>query len=292
MRPLADLFTKLVTQLVLGPLLVLFTADKTLKYKDKMNVITFANRKGGVAKTTSAWAVGECLVHAGNKVLLVDCDPQMNLTQCLPEVDLTRSLTQVIDGLGASLVDVMQPIRDNLWLVPAAPTLAAAEKVLGADAMYALVLRNAMEGLADQVDYLIFDTNPSPNSPLALAAITAADRVFIPTSPEFFAFNGLQSLLELVERIKKNFAPSLRVGGLFLTKYATSYRRSLHHQFVETMHEHPNLGQLLMTTTIRENVAVAEAQVQRQSLYEWAPTCAALQDYESLTAEIVATLAE
>jgi len=257
-----------------------------------MNVITFANRKGGVAKTTSAWAVGECLAHAGNKVLLVDCDPQMNLTQCLPEADLTRSLTQVIDGLGASLVDVMQPVRDNLWLVPAAPTLAAAEKVLGADAMYALVLRNAMEGLADQVDYLIFDTNPSPNSPLALAAITAADRVFIPTSPEFFAFNGLQSLLELVERIKKNFAPGLRVGGLFLTKYAASYRRSLHHQFVETMHEHPNLGQLLMTTTIRENVAVAEAQVQRQSLYEWAPSCAALQDYESLTAEIVATLAE
>jgi chromosome partitioning protein len=180
------LLTNLITQPLVEPFLVLFTVCKTVKYKHKMNVITFANRKGGVAKTTSAWAVGECLAHAGNKVLLVDCDPQMNLTQCLPEIDLTKSLTQVIDGLGASLVDVMQPIRDNLWLVPAAPTLAAAEKVLGADAMYALVLRNAMEGLADQVDYLIFDTNPSPNSPLALAAITAADRIFIPTSPEFF----------------------------------------------------------------------------------------------------------
>lgn len=256
-----------------------------------MKIITFANRKGGVAKTTSAWAVAECLAHSGNRVLLVDCDPQMNLTQCLPEVALTRSLTQVIDGEGANLVDVMQPVGSNLWLVPAASTLAAAEKVLGADAMYALVLRNALEGLADRVDYVVFDTNPSPNSPLALAAITAADRVFIPTSPEFFAFNGLQSLLELVERIKKNFAPTLRVGGLFLTKYAANYRRSLHHQFVETMHEHPSLGQLLMTTTIRENVAVAEAQVQRQSLYEWAPTCAALQDYESLTAEIVSILA-
>jgi chromosome partitioning protein len=162
LHPLADLFAKLITQLVLGSISVLLPIGKTLKNNDKMNVITFANRKGGVAKTTSAWAVGECLAHAGNKVLLVDCDPQMNLTQCLPEVDLTRSLTQVIDGLGASLVDVMQPIRNNLWLVPAAPTLAAAEKVLGADAMYALVLRNAMEGLAAQVDYLIFDTNPSP----------------------------------------------------------------------------------------------------------------------------------
>lgn len=276
----------------MGLLVVLFLLCKHLINKNKMRIITFANRKGGVAKTTSAWAVGECFAHKGSKVLLVDCDPQMNLTQCLPEVDLTRSLTQVIDGLGARLVDVMQPVRDNLWLVPATSTLAAAEKVLGADAMYALVLRNALEGLASKVDYVIFDTNPSPNSPLALAAITAANRIFIPTSPEFFAFNGLQSLLELIERIKKNFAPDLRVGGLFLTKYAASYRRSLHHQFVETMHEHPSLGQLLMTTTIRENVAVAEAQVQRQSLYEWAPTCAALQDYESLTAEIVATLAK
>lgn len=257
-----------------------------------MHIITFANRKGGVAKTTSAWAVANCLAHAGNRVLLVDCDPQMNLTQCLPVASLTKSLTQVIDGSGASLLDVRQKVGENLWLVPAAPTLAAAEKVLGADAMYALVLRNALEGLKTQVDYVIFDTSPSPNSPLALAAITAADRVFIPSSPEFFAFNGLQSLLELVERIKKNFTPGLRVGGLFLTKYAASYRRSLHHQFVGTMKEHPGLGQLVMTTTIRENVAVAEAQVQKQSLYAWAPTCAALQDYEALTAEILVILSK
>ena len=257
-----------------------------------MKIITFANRKGGVAKTTSAWAVANCLSHAGSRVLLVDCDPQMNLTQCLPVTNLTKSLTQVIDGGGANLVEVMQSVGENLWLVPAAPTLAAAEKVLGADPMYALILRNTLDGLAKHIDYVVFDTSPSPNSPLALAAITAAERVFIPSSPEYFAFNGLQSLLDLVERLKKNFAPDLEVGGLFLTKYAASYRRSLHHQFVETMKEHPSLSRLVMNTTIRENVAVAEAQVQKQSLYEWSPSCAALQDYESLTAEIIAILSK
>lgn len=256
-----------------------------------MKIIAFANRKGGVAKTTSAWAVGSCLARAGSKVLLVDCDPQMNLTQCLPEVDPMKSLTQVIEGSCPNLADAMQRVGHHLWLVPAAPSLAAAEKVLGADAMYALVLRNALGSLASQVDYVLFDTSPSPSSPLALAALTAADRVFIPTAPEFFAFNGLQSLVELIERIKKNFSPALRVGGLFLTKYAASYRRSLHHQFVEAMQAHPGLGGLLMATTIRENVAVAEAQVQRQLLHEWAPTCAALQDYEALTIEIAATFA-
>lgn len=254
-----------------------------------MRVITFSNRKGGVAKTTSAWAVANCLAHKGNRTLLVDCDPQMNLTQCLPVSSLTNSLTQVVDGSVANLVEVMQPIHKNLWAVPAAASLAAAEKALGRNKNYALVLRNALAELDAQIDYVVFDTSPTPNSPLALAAIMAADRVFIPSVPEFFAYNGLQGLLDLVERIKKMSVPTLSIGGLFFTKYSPSYRRSLHHQFVASMREHTDLGPLVMNTAIRENVAVAEAQVQKQSLYQWAPTCAALQDYEALTTEIIAT---
>jgi chromosome partitioning protein len=254
-----------------------------------MRIITFSNRKGGVAKTTSAWAVANCLAQQGKRTLLVDCDPQMNLTQCLPVHSVAKSLTQVIDGSVASLADVMQPLSENLWTVPAASSLAAAEKALGQNTKYALILRNALEGLTTKVDYVVFDTSPTPNSPLALAAIMAADRVFIPSTPEFFAYNGLQGLFDLVERIKKTSVPTLSIGGIFFTKYSPSYRRSLHHQFVASMREHTSLGPLVMNATIRENVAVAEAQVQKQSLYQWAPTCAALQDYEALTAEIVST---
>jgi len=255
-----------------------------------MQLLTFANRKGGVAKSTSAWAVGHSLAHAGSRVLLIDCDPQRNLTMCLPTVSKEKNLTQVAEG-NASLAEVMQPVGERLWLVAATESLTAAEKVLGADMAYPMLFRNALDGLAALVDYVIFDTSPSPNSPLALAAMTASDIVFIPIQPEYFAYEGLQSLLDIVERIKKNYNPSLRVGGLFLTKYSPTYRRSLHHEFVSIMKEHPGLGPLVLTTTIRENVAIAEAQVQRKSLYEWAPQSNALQDYENLTKELLSVLA-
>lgn len=251
----------------------------------RMQLLTFANRKGGVGKSTSVWAVAHCLANAGSRVLMVDCDPQRNLTMCLPQVAKDKSLTQIAEG-SASLAEMMQPIGERLWLVAATESLTAAEKVLGADMAYPMLFRNALDGLEGNIDYVLFDTSPSPNSPLALAAMTASTYVFIPVQPEYFAYEGLQSLLDIVGRIQKNYNPGLRVGGLFLTKYSPSYRRSLHHEFVAMMKEHPELGPLVMQTTIRENVSVAEAQVQRQSLYEWAQQSNALQDYEALTQEI------
>ncbi len=255
-----------------------------------MHILTFANRKGGVAKSTSVWAVGHCLAHQfGKRVLLVDCDPQRNLTMCLPTVGKERHLAQVAEGK-ATLAQVMQPVGERLWLAQASEPLAAAEKILGADIAYPMLFRNNLDGLDSLVDYIIFDTSPSPNSPLALAAMTASTRVYVPVQPEYFAFEGLQSLLDIVERIRRNYSPQLKVGGLFLTKYARSYRRSLHHEFVDMMKEHEQLGPLVMQTSIRENVAIAEAQVQRKSLYEWAPTSNAFQDYEALTKEIMVSL--
>ena len=262
---------------------------KTVHKVHIMQLITFANRKGGVSKTTSAWAVAQCLAHAGERVLLVDCDPQRNLTMCLPPVSPDKNLAQVADG-SAQLIDVMQPVGERLWLVPATDQLTAAEKVLGADMAYPLLFKNGLAGLADKVDYVIFDTSPSPHSPLALAAMTASNVIFIPVQPEYFAYEGLQSLLDIIDRIKKNYNPGLRVGGVFLTKYAATYRRSLHHQFVDMMKSHPSLGERVLQTTIRENVAVAEAQVQRMSLYDWSPQSNALKDYEALTEEITGIL--
>ncbi|MBW3128883.1 ParA family protein [Hymenobacter profundi] len=263
----------------------MFTRN-VLNNTNTMQILTFTNRKGGTGKSTSAWAVAHCLAHDGHRVLLVDGDPQMNLTQALPASSQDKSLTQILDG-SLGFPEAMQQVGTNLWLVPASPSLAAAEKLLGTDAMYPLAFKNLVGDLRKLVDFVIFDTGPSPNSALAMAAITASDQVYIPTTPEYFAFNGLESLLDLVSRIQKNFSPNLRVGGVFLTKYAKNYRKSLHHQFVDVMQQHPNLGAYLMESTIRDNVAVAEAQVNQQSLYEWAPQSAALQDYEALTQEIL-----
>lgn len=255
-----------------------------------MQVITIANRKGGVGKTTSAWAIAHSLAHRGNRTLLVDCDPQRNLSLILPQLPPDKHIGLVATG-EANLSGTMQEVGPQLWLVQATEAIVAAEKVLGTQMDYIMVLKNALAGLESQMDYVIFDTSPSPHSPLAAAALTASSATFIPVHPEYLSYEGLTSLLDVVARVKKSFNPSLRVGGLFLTRYSATYRKRLHHEFVDMLRQHAVLGPFLMHTTIRENIALAEAQVNRQSLYNYAPTSNAYEDYERLTTEVLERLA-
>jgi chromosome partitioning protein len=249
-----------------------------------MEIYTFALRKGGTGKSTSAWAVGHCMAQAGHRVLLVDADSQANLTRCLPAVAPDKTLTQVIDHK-ATLLEVMQPVGPNLWLVAADESLVVAEKGLGADLAYPLLFKKALKNLAAHIDYVLIDSPPSPNSPLTVAALTASAKVYVPAQPELFSFEGVNSLLELVAKIQDSYNPELEVGGIFLTKYAATYRKGLHHQFVKRMRD--QFGALVMHATIRDNVAIPEAQVQRRGLHETAPNSNALVDYEALTKEIL-----
>lgn len=250
-----------------------------------MEVYSFANRKGGVSKTSSVWAVGQILAQTGHRVLLIDADAQASLTRCLPVVDQTKSLAVVVDTK-ALLLDVMQPVGANLWLVAATEELVVAEKVLGADLAYPLFFKKSLKGMAKHIDYVLIDTPPAPSSPLTVAALSVSTKVFVPASPEVFSFDGVTSLLELVAKIQDSYNPELEVGGIFLTKYSPTYRRGLHHAFVKKMRE--RFGSLVMEATIRDNVAIPEAQVQRQSLQQAAPSSNALVDYLALTQEILA----
>ncbi|WP_167855713.1 ParA family protein [Hymenobacter fodinae] len=250
-----------------------------------MEIFTFALRKGGTGKSTSAWAVGHCLAQAGHRVLLIDADGQANLTRCLPAVAPDKGLTRVIDHK-ATLLEVMQPVGPNLWLVAADESLVVAEKGLGADLAYPLLFKKALKNLAAHIDYVLIDSPPSPNSPLTVAALTASTKVYVPAQPELFSFDGVNSLLELVTKIQDSYNPELEVGGIFLTKYAATYRKGLHHQFVKRMRD--QFGPLIMHTTIRDNVAIPEAQVQRRPLHETAPGSNAQLDYQALTQEILA----
>ena len=188
-----------------------------------MKVITIANRKGGVGKTTSVWAIGHTLAQSGAKVLFIDCDPQCNLTMAMPRVTSEQHLGQVLTG-GQALGKAVAQIGPNSYLVQATDALTAVEKMLGTDMDYPFALRNALATLGMDMDYVIFDTSPSPHSPLAIAAMVASDALFIPVHPAYFAYEGLASLLDVVRRIQRNYNPRLKVGGLFLTSYAKSYR--------------------------------------------------------------------
>ena len=252
-----------------------------------MHIISFANHKGGVGKTTSTLNVAQTLARSGQRVLLLDCDAQCNLTMSFPQTS-AANLGQVLQN-EKTLAEVMHQVAPNLWLVNSTPHLHYLEKVIAAQFGYELLLKEALAPLADQFDFCLLDTPPSLSA-LTYAALVASQNVFIPSQPEYYGFEGLTTLLDACSRVQKHFNAGLRVGGIFFTKYSPSYRRKLHHDIVRLMKENATLGQLVMSTSIRENVSLAEAQIQKESIHEWAPESNGAQDYEALTNEILTLL--
>ena len=251
-----------------------------------MHIISFANHKGGVRKTTSTLNVAQTLARNGQRVLLLDYDAQCNLTMSFPQTS-AANLGQVLQN-EKTLAEVMHQVAPNLWLVNSTPHLRYLEKVIAAQFGYELLLKEALAPL-DQFDFCLLDTPPSLSA-LTYAALVASQNVFIPSQPEYYGFEGLTTLLDACSRVQKHFNAGLRVGGIFFTKYSPPYRRKLHHDIVRLMKENATLGQLVMSSSIRENVSLAEAQIQRKSIHEWAPESNGAQDYEALTNEILTLL--
>jgi chromosome partitioning protein len=258
-----------------------------------MHVISFANNKGGVGKTTSALAVAHTLHAQGLGVLLVDADPQANASKTFALPAATASpagLGEVLEGR-LPLAQALEQPEPGFWLLRATSDLARQEKVLGSQPDYVFALR---ELLTEQfplpaVQVVVIDTPPNLG-PLTVAALVASQHVFIPLKPEFFANEGMTALLAMVNRLRKSFAPGLRVSGIFFTEYARSYRRALHHQVVASIEQDPQLAGLVLRTTIRENVALPESQSMGQSIHTWSPASNGASDYQSLSNEIRAIL--
>jgi chromosome partitioning protein len=254
-----------------------------------MKVISFTNHKGGVGKSTSTLNVGYALAAQGHKVLLIDCDAQCNLTMCFQKPLSGGGHIGAVLEAQSSATSVIRTVGSNLGLLPATPALGYLEKVIGAQQGYEYLLREALESVKQDYDYCLIDTPPSLSA-LTYTALVASDAVFIPAQPEFFGFEGLQTILEACARLQKRTNPQLHIGGIFFTKYSKKYRRKLHHDIVDATTERFASNKLVMNTSIRDNVALAEAQIQRQSIYDYAPVSNGAQDYLALTEEIISRL--
>jgi chromosome partitioning protein len=252
-----------------------------------MKILTFANHKGGVGKTTSTLTVGQELAHRGYRVLFVDCDPQHNLTMSFPVATPTH-LGTVIRG-EQTLREVTRRVGEGQALVGSARELTQLEKILGQQPAYQFFLRDQLAEVATDFDYVLIDTPPALTS-LTYAALVASDAVFIPVQPEFYGYEGLTTLLDACTIMNKNFNPRLKVGGLFLTKYSPTYRLTLHHDVVAIMRENSVTGPLLLTTTIRQNGKLSEAQIEKRNLFDYAPDSNGAEDYRQLTTEILSRL--
>ena len=219
-------------------------------------IISFANQKGGVGKTTSAVNIAASLGVLGYKVLLIDLDPQGNATSGVGIVKKTLKTT-VFDLLTteASANDVTIKTRfDNLSVIPTHTTLARAEYELADVEDGEYVMKKKLEAIRADYDYVIIDCPPSLGM-LTVNAMTASDGVVIPMQCEFFALEGLSQLMFTISRIKTHYNKDLNVAGILITMY--NNRLILSTQVINELRKH--YADKLFETTVSRNVKLSEA---------------------------------
>jgi len=219
-------------------------------------VLAVANQKGGVGKTTTSINLSASLAFLGKKTLLIDNDPQGNATSGLG-VDKWTVDKSIYDAL-INDVDIKEAIistmLDKLFLCPSNIQLAGAEIELVSQMMRENRLRNAIESIRNDYDYIIIDCPPSLGL-LTLNSLVAADTILVPIQCEYYALEGLKQLMKTVTLVQKHLNPNLRVEGVVMTMYDS--RTNLSFQVVESVREH--FSDRVYRTIIPRNVRLSEA---------------------------------
>jgi chromosome partitioning protein len=245
------------------------------------NVIALANQKGGVAKTTTTLNLGVALRERGNRVLVIDLDPQGNLT-------MSQGMNP--DAIERSMFDVLVhriPISDVIKTVEvdiavASIDLAGAELALSALIGRERALDKALVEIRDRYDYVLIDTPPSLGL-LTINAFVAADGVIVPVQCEYLSLRGLVQLENTLAMVRENLNPRVRVQGIVPTMYDG---RTLHaREAIEILEEH--FGDLVYDTRIRKTVRYAEAPVKGSSVLKYDPSGPAAQAYRDLAKEVL-----
>lgn len=249
-----------------------------------MVTICFSTRKGGTGKTTSTHAVGAALKRLGFRTLLVDLDPQANLTtSCGVNPDgLTRSVGTFL--LGQSTFEQTVHHLEGYDLLPASYELINQEDSIKGAAAFPFNVRKALEKIQKGYDFVVLDTPPALGG-LTRIALVACDYYFVPLEAEFLSYEGLRYLLEFASDLQ-SISGRTRLGGVFATRYNPNIRKRLSQDLVQQAGQQLN-GQFLKTY-IRENIALSEAQAMGQDIFSYAPESKAAEDYYQLTQEIIA----
>lgn len=242
-------------------------------------VISISNHKGGVGKTTSAINLGAGLSRLGKRVLLIDLDPQANLSQSLGLVDQERTIYGALRG-EYKLEPI--PVVAGLDLIPSTLDLSGAEIEMSGEAGREYILRELIDPIRGSYDYVLIDSPPSLGL-LTINAFTASDEVFIPLQAQYLALQGLTKLLEVVDKITKRLNKDLRVGGVFITQYDA--RKVLNRDVVATIGAH--FRDQLFKTMVRDNIALAEAPSQGLDIFRYNPKSYGAEDYLSLSQEVI-----
>ena len=242
-------------------------------------IYAVSNHKGGVGKTTSTINIGAALANKKKKVLIVDLDPQANLTQSL---GIKESEITIYDHLKGEKLTSPVEYKSNLYVLPSSLDLSAAEIELTAEPGREYILKEFLFTLRNKYDYIFIDCPPSLGL-LTINALTAANWVIIPMQAEFLPLRGLAKLNEVIDKIKTRLNTNLDIGCVFLTQYDA--RKILNRDVAQSVSEF--FGKKFLKSKISNNVALAEAPSQGKDIFSYNRNCKGAEDYIKLVQEML-----
>ena len=247
-------------------------------------IIAIANQKGGVGKTTTAINLAACLAEAGKKILAIDLDPQGNMTSGLgvDKNEVENTVYQLMLDECTIKESMVHTVVDNLELIASNVNLAGAEiELLGiADKEY--ILKNAVDYIKEDYDFIIIDCPPSLNM-LTVNAMTTANTVLVPIQCEYYALEGLSQLMHTIDLVKERLNPNLEMEGVVFTMYDARTNLSL--QVVESVKN--NLNQKVYKSIIPRNVRLAEAPSYGMPITKYDKRSTGAESYRLLAEEVI-----
>ncbi len=244
-----------------------------------MRKIAFVNHKGGVGKTTSAVNIAAAMAKQGKRVLLVDADPQSNLTESMGIYEAKMS---IYDSFSKGVSLPIVKVKENLDVVPCSLDFAGIELEIASRIAREKILLELLQEWEQAYDVCIIDCPPSLGL-ISLNALVASDEVMIPMLAEYLPFRGIDSIVGIINTVKKHFNPKLSIRGVFFTKH--NGQRVLSREIERQLKD--LIGETLLNTKIRTNVALAECQASGKDIFEYDPGCNGSLDYNNLCLEIL-----